>query len=248
MRAMRVRTGPSCRAAGQGFTLIEILLATVILMLLAGAMIFSFSALEKGAALDEGVSQFESLLRFERAQAALSGRVVQVSFEEAMDPEGFVLPDKALLRSEPEPLAEPGVWKDIPEAGHYLERLHDLVLVDSLRLLGPDGSELETLGEPEPGAAAEPADTLELLPVIRFFPDGSSDSAEIVLASRNSEDTRRVTLRLTGVTGTVRRSLSDTNLLEAAPEETERRGSMESRSSAPASKAAPVPEPDDSDK
>ncbi len=40
-----------------------------------------------------------------------------------------------------------------------------------------------------------------------FFPDGSSDSSELTIASRDEEDGRRVILKLAGLTGIVRRTM-----------------------------------------
>ena len=40
-------------------------------------------------------------------------------------------------------------------------------------------------------------------PAITFYPDGSCDSAEIVLASRNEEDERLLAVRLSGILGSV---------------------------------------------
>jgi hypothetical protein len=42
---------------------------------------------------------------------------------------------------------------------------------------------------------------------ITFYADGSSDSAEIRLVSRNGEDSRRVVLHLEGITGSLRREI-----------------------------------------
>jgi len=43
----------------------------------------------------------------------------------------------------------------------------------------------------------------EEFPSITFYPDGSCDSAEIVLASRNSDDERLMAVRLSGILGSV---------------------------------------------
>src|SRR6185436_18969580 len=64
------------------FTLVELLLVVGLLLVLLGAMVFSFSTLRKGASLDEGTTQLEALLRFARAHAAHTGRQVQIAFEE----------------------------------------------------------------------------------------------------------------------------------------------------------------------
>ena len=49
----------------------------------------------------------------------------------------------------------------------------------------------------------DPMPTANEFPSITFYPDGTSDSAEVVLASRNDEDERRLAVRLGGMLGTV---------------------------------------------
>ena len=46
---------------------------------------------------------------------------------------------------------------------------------------------------------------------MNFYPDGTGDSVEIVLTSRDETDVRRITVRLAGLTGTIRRqAVADT--------------------------------------
>ena len=78
---MNVRTGSTQRDTGRAFTLVELLLAVALLVLLLGAVVFNFSSLQRGATLDEGVNQIGALIRYARAQAASSGRQLQLSFE-----------------------------------------------------------------------------------------------------------------------------------------------------------------------
>jgi prepilin-type N-terminal cleavage/methylation domain-containing protein len=206
---MNISTGPGQRQAGRGFTLIEILLATVLLLLLLGAIVFNFSSLERGARLDEGASQFESLLRHARAQATSSGRQVQIVFEEGSDAFDSWVVDKVRLTWEPDPLGQPGLFKDLAQTEPFLEHINELVEVESLRLIGPGTSENGVSdsgsGREEEAERGQP----DLLPPIRFYPDGSSDSAQIVLLSRDDQDQRRVTLRLLGVTGSIKRLVTE---------------------------------------
>jgi prepilin-type N-terminal cleavage/methylation domain-containing protein len=197
---MRKRTGWPRRGAGQGFTLIEVLLATALLLLLLGAAVFSFSSLERGAKLDEGVSQFESLLRFARAHATDCGRQVRVVVDQTEETGSGLAAEKVRLTWEPDPLGNPGVFADLPEVGSYLDRINDSVQVESLRLIGPEAA--ASLDQADPLD-----DWLDFLPPIQFHPDGASDAAEIVLISRDEQDKRRVRLRVTGLTGVIKRSL-----------------------------------------
>jgi type II secretory pathway pseudopilin PulG len=204
-------TGSTRRAAGRGFTLIEVLLATVLLMLLLGAIVFNFAGLEQGARLDEGAAQFEAMLRFARAQATSSGRQVRVVFDEAADPDfpgGF---EKVRLTWEPDPLGKPGTFEELPENSTYLVHVNDLVQVESIRLTGPGSGPSDAEAATPEAVDAPPGNEPMGVTPIRFYPDGSSDSAEIVLLSRNDQDQRRVTLRLIGITGVVRRSVAQTD-------------------------------------
>ena len=63
-----------------------------------------------------------------------------------------------------------------------------------------------------------------------FFPDGSSDSTEITLAPRNAEDGRRLIVKLTGMTGAIRRKIQAAEETLTEPETPE-----------PASKPSPQP-------
>ncbi|MBI5387634.1 MAG: GspH/FimT family pseudopilin [Verrucomicrobia bacterium] len=197
--------GLICR---RGFTLIEVLLATVLLLLLLGAVVFNFSSLEQGARLDEGASQFESLLRFARAHATSSGRQVQVSFQEEIEVDTEFPFASVHVKWEPDPLGQPGTFEDLPLTQPYQERLNDLVLVDTVRLIGP-GTDSAASSDAAEADEAGDAEVMDFFPSITFYPDGSSDSARIVLVSRDEADRRRVDLRLVGVTGVTRRSVVD---------------------------------------
>jgi prepilin-type N-terminal cleavage/methylation domain-containing protein len=247
---MNISTGPEQRAAGQGFTLIEILLATVLLLLLLSAIVFNFSSLEQGARLDEGASQFESMLRYARAQATSSGRQVQVLFEAGPDAFDSWVVDKVRLTWEPDPLGRPGVFEDLAQTEPFLERINELVEVESLRLIGPGTGES---GSTDSGTSREEETERgqpDLLPPIRFYPDGSSDSVQVVLLSRDGQDQRRVTLRLLGVTGLVKRvvvedrALSGSNTEQSATAVVDNRAQQSVTTPKPAAaRKAPADEP-----
>ncbi len=206
---MQTKTGPTRGKAGPGFTLIEVLLVTVLLLLLLGAIVFSFSSLERGARLDEGAEQFDALLRFARAQAASSGRQVQLDFEAAPEPELMGEVAEVRMTWEPDPLGKPGQFEELPEGVSYLAHINELVRVDSLRLTGPGSA--QTWDNSNGGATGDEfeEDLPEALPPIRFHPDGSSDSAEIRLSSRDEQDKRVVMVRLLGLTGAIKRVVMD---------------------------------------
>lgn len=205
---MDVRTGPKHHDSRAGFTLVELLLAVGLLLLLLSAVVFNFSGLQRGASLDEGANQIEALIRFARAHAASSGRQVQITFEEDVG-EGLVVPLGNLsVLWEPDPVARPGHFEPVTELQDYVTRITDLVSIEGVRLVEGNSFEPE-LSETSaaPDESAEGNSVLVTFPPIGFFPDGFSDSAEIIVASRSGEDTRRIAVRLQGITGSIRRQL-----------------------------------------
>jgi prepilin-type N-terminal cleavage/methylation domain-containing protein len=211
---MKNTTGLRHPGAGRGFTLIEVLLALVLVMMFLGALVFSFSSGQQGAELDEGAAQVENLLRFARAHAANVGRQVQLRLEVDDLFDFDMPPGNLLLRWEPDPLGQPGTLETVAEAGSLLQSVNDLVQVEVVKVLDADGVDALEPGEMESTGSAEPVESVvSALSSLAFYPDGSSDSAEIVLCSRSREDARRVVIQLSGITGSIRR-LSSTNAEE----------------------------------
>jgi prepilin-type N-terminal cleavage/methylation domain-containing protein len=203
---MVISTGRRLGEAGQGFTLIELLLTTVLVLLLVGAVVFNFSALQRGQQLEEGAAQVEALLRFARAQAASTGRQVQINFEEEVA-EGISLSLGGIrVLHQTDPVGDPGTWTELPEAASFVQGIADLVEVRSVRWIEPSAAGLadsEDISGPNVGELGE--ELPDVFPPITFYPDGSSDSAEIVLRSRDADDARRVAVRIVGLTGMIRR-------------------------------------------
>lgn len=218
--------------ARRGFTLVELLLTVALVVLLLGAVVFNFSSLERGVALDEGAAQLEALLRHARAQAAATGRRVQVVFEEDVG-DGLRVPLGHLrVLREPDPLNQPGFFEEWLEARPQVEALLELASIEEVWVPGaaaaaPNVGENAAALPPaeEPAAAAS---ILTFAP-ITFQPDGSSDTSEIILASRRDDDNRRIAVQVEGVTGTIRRrplveeadeaSRDETNSPSASPAE-----------------------------
>jgi type II secretory pathway pseudopilin PulG len=202
---MRLTTGHPPREAVRGFTLIELLLATVLTLMLVGAAVFSFSTLSRGAALSEGARQLEALIRYARAHAANTGRQVMISFEDGGDPDFPWIPANVSVTWEPDPVGQPGAFQRLKTAEPYVEELNRLVQVEDVRVSDPESA---TPARPDAvvasGEDSSLADDPAALPSIRIYPDGSSDSAEIVLCSRTDDDSRRLGVSLLGLTGTIR--------------------------------------------
>ena len=107
---------------------------------------------------------------------------------------------------EPDPLNAPGMFAELPEAAGFVRSITELVNVEFVRALEPDVEATEASA-----AAGSTGATNESVwitfPSVTFYPDGSSDSTEITLASRSEEDGRRLILRLMGMTGSIRRKI-----------------------------------------
>lgn len=204
-------------ATGAGFTLVELVLTVALLLLIAGAVGYSFNSARRGAQLEEGAGQLESLFRFARAQAASTGRRVQVSFaeESAVGATNATagLP-RVQVQWEPDPLAQPGKFVPLADAVPFTDQLNDLVQFRPAAAPEPGGGAgtNQTVFAAAPGetpasmagATAEAASPTVPPPVV-FYPDGSSESAEVILMSLDGDDLRRLHLSLSGLTGTVRR-------------------------------------------
>ena len=220
--------GRPARAARHGFTLFELVLTVSLILLLAGGVIFGWDSLQRGARLEEGADQVEMLLRFARAQAAISGRQVRV---EVGSPEAFhgtpsgtnsmvaatptAAPGGLRVLWEPDPLKQPGTFEPLPGTEGFRERIEDLVEVQSpesvQQQMATPGTptpvqESETNGAPSDlsGLAGPNPETQQRLR-INFYPDGSSDSTDWVLISKDSGDGRRLRIRWSGLTGSARR-------------------------------------------
>ncbi len=214
-----------------GFALIELLLVVVLLLLFSGAAVMNLAPLWKGARLDEGVGQLEALLRFVRAEAAQQGRRLQLHVQgqpfngdERSDASPAAL-TAIHVRWEPEPLAQPGVFIESESTAALARSVAEHVRVEHVRRLdaspaptSPDGdADTEATAEAgfDSGAAATTDGSSVEWPPIMFYPDGSSDSAEIVVSSIDVEDTRRLRLKWNGLSGTTAREALDPGRLNA---------------------------------
>jgi type II secretion system protein H len=210
-----------------GFSLVELLLTLVLILCLAAAAVFSFTAVYRGANLDEGLDRMQALIRFAQAEAATTGRKVRLQFEPAAlgaVPVGSKADETAesfqagtemrriRVTWEPDYLTSPGVFESFTNKAWSEEMVNELVGIKQVTPLGAEASAAAS----HSGSANLPLGTeistetadvetfgSEDFPAITFYPDGSSDSAEIVIASLNQDDQRRLAVRISGILGTV---------------------------------------------
>lgn len=198
-------TGPHARRAGQAFTLVELLLATALTLLLGSAIVFSFASLLRSTELEESTGRLETLIRFARAQAAYTGRKVQLTFEQGSGQTPDSSGSTIRLSWEPDPLDQPGHFEELSDTAWQVKELSDLVQIQDVQLLASTGAPFSTYSAGDETADENDPEAwlLEPFSPITFYPDGSSDSAEIILASRAPEDERKMAVRIVGLTGSV---------------------------------------------
>lgn len=197
------------RKTENGFSLVELLLTLVLVLCLAAASVFSYTALHRSANLDEGVNRLESLIRFAQAEAATTGCKVRLQFEPGAESleSGQAELRKIKVTWEPDFLNSPGVFQVYTNKSWSEEIVNEIVGVAKVRPVGASTAQVpraatEISGALEPLEAGEMEFAMDF-PGITFYPDGSCDSAELILASRNPEDARRVEVTLSGILGSV---------------------------------------------
>ena len=225
--------GKSIRA----FSLLELLLVLVIVMLLFGAAVFEFNSINRGASLSEGTDRLKSLFLFASNEAQRTGKSVRIRFGisgantstntiQTVDLNENNLP---IAEWEPAPLKLPGQFKLLPNSKTYSNDIDELVTIESVTLTGldaqtaliannPENSLMQTVQEQEDGKSIE-----GLIPPIYFYQDGSCDSAKVQLASKNLNNLNKSIVELIGLTGTVSH-----NFLEIQPNQLNKTNDYES--------------------
>jgi len=188
----------------KGFTLLELVLAIVLLMLLSGAIVFSFTNLQKRTQLDEGVRRLITVVRYAKAHAATTGRPMQFQLVQGTND---VLNDTGIqVLWESDPANKPGELTDLRETLPMVEAVNDLV---KCQLPEP----------PRPDSGLESMDDTVLKRFV-LHPDGSADPGRLIVTSRDGEDDRRFLFEIIGITGELKRRELNTNEFTEALEGT----------------------------
>lgn len=288
----RLTPGVVCHGERAAFTLVELLLTLVLLLLLFGAVVFNYSTLSHGARLDHGAEQLETLFRFARAQAAASGRQVRIVFANPVlglsgGTNGSVTSAPAATQGksgpilgssssgmgtnaplavvwEPDPYGAPGQFVPLREAQPFVDGILEALEVVEVHLPSPErasslwgwngysavADKMSQSGDANPGhSTARPPSTSEDVsgaPIqVGFFPDGSSDSIEVTIGAVDEDDSRKMLLSLSGVSGKIIRKTLELDadgrpLDDATPGERERTDANEPVSELGPSSEGPI--------
>jgi len=166
-----------------------VVLTLGLVLLLAGLVVGAFYGTLEFVQIKDTSSRFCALLRTARAQAANEGRRFRIRF----DPETT----QPQVTFEPDPLGEPGEFRNVLTWWARAAELAGGVRVQRCELTGAAafaGLDPSQLADDEEGSERA---------ALTFYPDGSSDSACIVLAHDDEEHPWAVEITLNGVDGTI---------------------------------------------
>ncbi len=208
----------------RGFTLIEVIITVAMITLLVGIFSATMFGTIGGRSLDEGTIQFDTMLRLARAEAANQGRRLRLTYsplpadESTSESVSADAPISTIrFEWEPQPLAQPGEFIPYENGSWTLSLPTKLVIVQQCMLTGE--SALQTLTYDSELMTDD--SSLETLHPINFFPDGTTDSARIVLLSTDPGDNRTAVITLDGINGRITSSLMTPSELDAYQAELE---------------------------
>jgi len=203
-----------------GYSLVELLLTTSLLLIFAGLAVVSMETLNQGSTFGEGTIRFETMVRFAHAEAARTGRRVRIDFvqetNDVANLSGTNQLSQVHLSWEPNPASDPDVFQDLLAPRWGVDQVNDALRVADVRVLDgqddppdPLDDSPADLNAPTPVPPTDPSLDAGMAPVplspssITFNPDGSCDAAEITLVGIHPDEDRSVTLRVDGTTGAI---------------------------------------------
>ncbi|MCX5661966.1 MAG: GspH/FimT family pseudopilin [Planctomycetota bacterium] len=176
------------RSRRRGFTILEVLLALVLLLTLAGLSIVSFMSMRGSRDLEESPGMVEGIVRLARAEACNLGRRIRLTVQS--DTGGLQ------VLWEPNPLTEPNVFVPYTASSWAQHLTFGTATVVRCEIVDPN---IPPPDESDPNAGDNPAVTAG----ITFAPDGSCDSAQIELNSQDVADDRRAIVYIDGLSGLI---------------------------------------------
>ena len=203
--------GKSIRA----FSLLELLLVLVIVMLLFGAAVFEFNSINRGASLSEGTDRLKSLFRFASNESQRTGRLVRIRFglydvntsTNTIQTDALSEQQLPIVEWEPFPIKFPGQFKLLPNSKTYANDIDELVSIESVILTGLDSQTALIANNTENSLEQTVQETEASIPLIYFHQDGSCDSVKVQLSSKNLNNLNKSIVELIGFTGTIRHNI-----------------------------------------
>jgi prepilin-type N-terminal cleavage/methylation domain-containing protein len=166
----------------RAFTLMEILVALAVMVLLVGAVTFLTQSTRRGQLLQDAGQRWATAFRMARAESSLRGKRIQLAFVESESDDESVM--TAEFQIEKDPLGSPNQFTRISDA--WASRLRVTGIHVSHCLLDETTADEDVEHE-----------------TVLFYPDGSSDSANLHLRHDDPDQTRMIVVHLDGLTGKV---------------------------------------------
>jgi len=179
-------SNPKARA----FTMLELLLVIVVMIVLTAIIVPNVRTRTAAGKIEYASRQLTGLLQLARSEAMATGKTYRLRFE--------VGGTKAMIEEELDPLKQPGVYE--PVDAHW--STVDLG-AGNVQCLVIEFDPWETLLREQEENVLDKEEKKEdekLLPPILFYPDGTSDTATILLGNK---DGWNYTLTINGLTGKI---------------------------------------------
>ena len=181
-----------------GFTLVEVLLAMGIFIVLAGVISYTMFGSLSDHYLENGADRFGTLIRMVRAEAANQGRRMRIAWSTSED--------RMLVEWEPQPLAQSGQFVEFTGASWVGLIPNDMVRIVGNHREGATAEDALTFGG---SLSASQEAEAKVTVIIEFYPDGSCDTTQVELASRDESDSRRAIVQMDGINTSVTSNIYD---------------------------------------